>query len=160
MSFKWYFWQKKYKKILMSVLGLNSKDRKSTRDKASISNPKINRACTPLTANRTSADCVQISLGPSIPYIPLGVYHTGGFKAMYSLKTRRLTDIGIPIMNQRRLHWRLRFIVIDGIYRNSHYKPVAHDRLRFIMGIPIPIRQRLLVNRGPEPPILLKLTQV
>ena len=63
-------------------MGLNSKDRKSTRDKANISNPKVNRGCAPLTANRTSADCVQISLGPSIPYIPLGVYHTGRFNAM------------------------------------------------------------------------------
>ena len=46
------------------------------------SNPKVNRGCAPLTANRTSADCVQISLGPSIPYIPLGVHHTGRFNAM------------------------------------------------------------------------------
>ena len=37
-----------------------------------LSNPKVNRGCAPLTANRTSADCVQISLGPSTPYIPLG----------------------------------------------------------------------------------------
>ena len=66
----------------MSVLGLNNKDGKSTRDKANISNPKVNRGCAPLTANRTSADCVQISLGPSLPYFPLGVYHTGGFNAM------------------------------------------------------------------------------
>ena len=78
MSFKWYF-SAKIKKILMSELGLNSKDRKSTRDKTNISNPKVNRGCTPLTADRTSADCMQISLGPSIPYIPLKVYHTGGF---------------------------------------------------------------------------------
>ena len=75
----------KNKKISMSVLGLNSKDRKSTRDKANISNPKVNRGCAPLTANRTSADCGQISLGPSIPYIPLGVYHAGGFNAMWSV---------------------------------------------------------------------------
>ena len=68
-------------KILMSVLELNSKDRKSTGDKANISNPQVNRGCAPLRANRTSADCVQISLGPSIPYISLGVYHTGRFNA-------------------------------------------------------------------------------
>ena len=67
--------------ILLSVLGLNSKDRKSTRDKANISNPKVNRGCVPLTANRISADCVQISLRPSKPYIPMGVYHTGGINA-------------------------------------------------------------------------------
>ena len=72
----------KNKKILMSVLGLNSKDRRSTRYKANISNPKVNRCCAPLTANRTLADCVQISLVPSIPYIPLGVFHTAGFNAI------------------------------------------------------------------------------
>ena len=72
----------KNKKILMSVLGLNSIDRKSTGDKANISNPKVNRGCAPLTANGISADCVQISFGPSIPYIPLGVYHTGRFNTM------------------------------------------------------------------------------
>ena len=73
----------KNKKILKWVLGLNSKDRKSTMDKANLSNPKVNRGCAPLTANRTSADCVQVSLGPSIPYIPLGVYHTGRFNVMF-----------------------------------------------------------------------------
>ena len=67
---------------ILSVLGLNSKDMTSNRDKANISNPKVNRGCAPLTASRTSADCVQISLGPSIPYIPLGVYHTEGFNDM------------------------------------------------------------------------------
>ena len=45
----------------MLVLGIHSKDRKSTRDKANIRNPKINRGCHSLTANRTSADCVNIS---------------------------------------------------------------------------------------------------
>ena len=66
-------------------MGLNSKDRKSSRDKTNISNPKVNRGCAPLTANRTSADCVQISLGPSIPHIPLGVNHTGRFNAMLNM---------------------------------------------------------------------------
>ena len=54
-------------------------DRKSTRDKANINNQQM---LTSLTANPTPADCVQISLGPSIQYIPLRVYHTGGFDAM------------------------------------------------------------------------------
>ena len=48
------------------------KDRKSTRDKANIGNPKVNRDCPPLTGNRTSADCVENSLGPSVQYIPMG----------------------------------------------------------------------------------------
>ena len=68
--------------VLQTVLGLKSKHRKSSMDKANISNPKVNRGCASLTVNRTSADCVQISLGPTISYIPLGVYHTGGFNAM------------------------------------------------------------------------------
>ena len=66
----------------MLVLELHSKDRKSAEDKANISNPKVNRGCLPFTANRTSADCVQISFGPSIQYIPLRVYRTGGFNTM------------------------------------------------------------------------------
>ena len=47
---------KKYWRI--EVLELNSKDRKSTRDKANISNPKVNRGCAPLTANGTSANFI------------------------------------------------------------------------------------------------------
>ena len=66
----------------MLVLGAHNKDRKSTKDKANIGNPKVNRGCPPLTANRISADCVENSLGPSVQYIPLGVYHTGSFNAM------------------------------------------------------------------------------
>ena len=46
---------------------------------------------------------------------------------LYSPSRRRLTGIGIPIIYLRR----------------------SDDRLRFIMGIPILIRRRLLVNRGP-----------
>ena len=80
MSFKWHSWQKW--KISMLVLGLRSTDRKATRDNANIRNPKVNRGCPPLTANCTSTDCVQISLGPSIQYIPLRVYHTEGFNAI------------------------------------------------------------------------------
>ena len=67
----------------MLVLGLHSKDRTSTKDKANIRNPKVNRGCPLLTANCTSADCVQISFGPPIQYIALRVYHIGGFNAMY-----------------------------------------------------------------------------
>ena len=50
-------------------MGFHSKGRKSIRDKANTSNPKVNRGCPPLTANHISADCVQISFGPSIQYI-------------------------------------------------------------------------------------------
>ena len=69
-------------KISMLLLGLHSKDRTSIKHKANTSNPKINRGCPPLTANHT---CVQISLGPSIQYMRLGVYRTGGFNAMCSM---------------------------------------------------------------------------
>ena len=62
----------------MLVLGLHCKERKSTGDNVNTSNPNVNGGCPPLTANRISTDCVQISLGPSIQHIPLGVYHTEG----------------------------------------------------------------------------------
>ena len=77
-------------------MGLHSKDRKSTKDKANISNPKVNRGCPPLSANRISTDCVQISLEHSIQYTPLRVYRTGGFNAMsvemYTLLCQCLFD--------------------------------------------------------------------
>ena len=66
------------------ALELHSKDRKSAKDKANKSSPKVYKGCPPLTSNRISADCVQISFGPSIQYIPLGVYHTGGINAMWT----------------------------------------------------------------------------
>ena len=69
-------------KISMLVLGVHRKDRTSTKDKANIRNPKVNRGCPPLTSNRTSADCVQISLGPPMQYIPLRVLYWG-FNAMF-----------------------------------------------------------------------------
>ena len=43
-------------------------------------------------------------------------------QGLYSLRRRRLISIGIPILNLRR----------------------SWDRLRFIMGIPITVRRRLL----------------
>ena len=46
----------------------------------------------------------------------------GSLQGPYSLRRRRLISIGIPIINLRR----------------------SSDRLRFIMGIPIPVRRRLL----------------
>ena len=51
--------------------------------------------------------------------IPTGTTYNQG---LYSLRRRRLISIGIPIINLRR----------------------SSDRLRFIMGIPIPVRRRLL----------------
>ena len=110
----------KSKQILKSVLGLNSKDRKSTRDKTNISNPKVNRGCAPLTANRTSADWVQISLGPSIPYIPLGVYHTGDSTlwikwVCIELKNKYIWDkTDIVVQNE---HHRLHNINLVSAYR-------------------------------------------
>ena len=56
---------------------------KYSRDKANMGNPQINRGCPLLTANRTSADCVWITSGPSMHHIPLWVYHTGGFNAIF-----------------------------------------------------------------------------
>ena len=68
----------------MLLLGSHSKGRKSTRDKANLGNPEVSRGCPPLTANRTSAECGENPLGPSVQYIPLGVYLIGGFNAMRS----------------------------------------------------------------------------
>ena len=73
----------KHKKFWCRYWGSTAK---TGRDKANISNPKVNRGRAPVTANRISADCGQISLGPSIPYIPLGVYHTGGRQRYVLLK--------------------------------------------------------------------------
>ena len=64
--------------------GAPQQNRKSTRDKANISNPKVNDGCAPLSAYRSSADCVQISIGPSISCVPLRVYRTGEFHAMWT----------------------------------------------------------------------------
>ena len=88
----------------MLVLELHSKDRESTKDKANISNPKVNRGCPQLTANRTSADCVQISLGPPIQNIPLRVYRAGGFNAMWLIhgtKTPQGQSVAMPELSCR-----------------------------------------------------------
>ena len=94
------------KKILLLVLGLRSKDGKSTRDKSNINNHKVNRGCPPLTANRITADCVQISSGPSIKSIPLRVYHTEGFNAMqvrmFSHRLYNVVDISINVSPHQR----------------------------------------------------------
>ena len=55
-------------------------------------------------------------------------YVVKGDQGLYSLRRRRLISIGIPIIN---------------LIRSS-------DRLRFIMGIPIPIRRRLLSEYRPS----------
>ena len=71
VSFKWYFWQKW--KISMLVLGLHSKDRKSTKDKGNISNPKVNRGCPTLTANTASQQTVfKFDLDPQYT-----IFHRG-----------------------------------------------------------------------------------
>ena len=66
----------------MLVLGTHNKDRKCTKDKANVGDPKVNRGCLQLTANRTSADCVENSLETPVQNIPLGGYHTESFNAM------------------------------------------------------------------------------
>ena len=66
----------------MLVLDAHNKDRESFRYKANTGDPKVNRGCPPLTANHISADCVENSLGPSVQYKPLGVYHTESFNSM------------------------------------------------------------------------------
>ena len=58
------------------------------------------------------------------PYV---VAHSSAVLGLYSLRRRRLISIGIPIIN---LRW-------------------SSDRLRFIMGIPIPVRRRFLCEQRP-----------
>ena len=79
------------------MLGLHSKDRKPTRDKSNIGNPKVNRGCPPPIANSTSADFDENSLGPSVHYIPLRVYHIGGFNAMGKRDMKRTVRHVDPI---------------------------------------------------------------
>ena len=102
-------------KQMILVLGLHRKERNSTRDKSNIGNPKINKGCAPLTANRTWADCEESFFGPSIKYIPLRVYHIGGFHAMY------LSDYIIGNRNITRF----------SIYKRSN--PVKFDMLTLII---------------------------
>ena len=63
--------------------GDSQKGRKYSRDKANIDNLEVNIGCPPLTANRTSADCVEHTPGPSVQRIPLGVSNTGCFYFLY-----------------------------------------------------------------------------
>ena len=81
--------------IFMLVLG-SSPDRKSSRDKANISNPKANWGCPPSTVNRTSAEFLQNSRGHPSRHILLGHSHTGRFNAMmecgFVLTTRHVSS--------------------------------------------------------------------
>ena len=79
----------------MLVVGPHGKDKKYSCDIANICNPNVNRGCPPLPANRTSADCVQITPGPSVQHIPLGIYHTGG-----------LTEIQLNVLEPISMAWR------------------------------------------------------
>ena len=69
----------------MLVLGHHDKGREYSRNKANAGNPKVNRVCPPLTATRTSADCVENIPGSSVQHNPQGVYNTGGSNAMMVL---------------------------------------------------------------------------
>ena len=93
----------------MFVLGLHDKDRKYSRDKVHMGNPKVNKCCSPLTASHTSADCMNFTPGPLIQHISLGVYNTGGggggggfnamkFKAIVSVIPRKRADFSTTCM--------------------------------------------------------------
>ena len=70
------------RKRFTRALDPHAKDGMYSRDRANISNSKVSRRCLPLTANRTSADCMENTPGPPVQHIQMGVYHTGGFSAM------------------------------------------------------------------------------
>ena len=109
-------------------MGLHSKDMKSTRDKANISNPKVNRGCPPLTANRISAYCVQISLGPSIQYIPLRVYHILRVSTLWitlAISTnypRHLYELPSPFL-------RITLAICANYPRHPHNNALNHPRI-------------------------------
>ena len=66
----------------MLALGSHSKDRKSTRDKANIGNPKVNKGCPPTHSQpHLSRLCGKFTWTLSTIY-STGVYHTGVFNAM------------------------------------------------------------------------------
>ena len=67
VAFKWYFSHK-----MMLIPGPHGKDRKYSGDRAITDNPNTNRGSPPLTAYRTSADCMAITPGPSIQHIHQG----------------------------------------------------------------------------------------
>ena len=70
----------------MLVLGSSLNDRKSSRNKADMGNPKANRGCTPSTMNCSSAECGQNSRGPQSRHIEWVHCHTGRFNAMMRWK--------------------------------------------------------------------------
>ena len=61
-------------KTVIVGTGARGKDGKYLRNKANIGNPKVNRGWPSLTANHILADCMEITLGPSIKHIQLGVF--------------------------------------------------------------------------------------
>ena len=65
---------KKNKNKSMWVLEPHGKHRKLSGDRANTGNPKVNRCCPSLTVNRHSANCVEITLGPSVQHNLLWVY--------------------------------------------------------------------------------------
>ena len=69
--------------MIFFMLALN--DRKSSRGRANIVNPKTNKGCPPFTVNHTSAQYVENSRGPSPGYIQMGHPHTGICNAMQSV---------------------------------------------------------------------------
>ena len=84
VTFIWYCWHKQKKMKL--VLGPTAKTGSIlgySRDKANLFKPKLNRGCPPLTANHTSAYCVEITPGLSVHHIPPGATILG-FYAMRS----------------------------------------------------------------------------
>ena len=69
MSFKWYFWKKKKS---MLVLGLDSINRKSVKDKANIGNPKVNRGCPHSLLTALQQTVMKIHLDPQY-----NIFHWG-----------------------------------------------------------------------------------
>ena len=115
----------KNNKKYMLELGPYRKDRKSTWDKTSMGDIKVNRGCTPFTANRTLADCVENYRWLSVQYIPLGLYHTGDFNAMYFIVVRPwlMSNISIKMTSQQGRWYDCHFLVVWRIWAKLYTHP-------------------------------------
>ena len=75
--------------FFMWVLGSSLNDRKSSKDKSDIGNSKANIGWSQSIVNHTSAECVQISLGPSPRHIVIEHHLTGRVNVMMILYSRK-----------------------------------------------------------------------
>ena len=114
---------------------LHSKDRKSTRDGWNIGNPIANRDCPQLTANHTSADCDENSLGPPMQYILLRVSHTGGYDALCIMNRMKhfLPFSALRLMYQLLVNCHLQFRLLAWGYEYNRVYNLQKKAVRIMI---------------------------